>query len=338
MAGLSDITSGVGAAVSDIFGAIGASQSASSYSQASAYAAENAELAQVQTQIQEQQQQRQIYQVLGQQQADIGGAGLSNSGTALDLMRSSAMQGEVSKAMISEQGQITSMAYQEQAGLYSGLAGAASASATGQAIGGALNLAGAAYSAYGAVSGLTAGAGAVTAGSATATAVAGADALGASGVAAAGADAAAAGAAATGVDTAAAAAGSSGLGDILATAAASWVVCTELHRQGRLPRRWYLTGARKFATYSDRVKRGYYLWAIPATEHLRANPTSLFSRFLEWTFRHRAEYIAAQYGVRGARKTLAGWATLTGVYAVCWALCWFVPEQDWTTLYRGEES
>jgi len=137
-------------------------------------------------------------------------------------------------------------------------------------------------------------------------------------------------------DTAAASAGTDILGTL--AAAVAWVICTELNKQGRLPNKYYVTGARRFAKYDDVIKQGYYIWAIPCVKHLRKNPTSLLSNMLEWVFTHRAEYIAAQYGIKSARKTIAGLFTLTGVHALCWTLSRTIARKpiDWTVLYKSE--
>jgi hypothetical protein len=288
----------IGSAVSDLFGAQGSTAAANSYSQASAIAGQNVQLEKQATAIKETQEARQIYQTIGGQQAAVGGAGFAASGSALDLLRSSMSQGALTKAMIQEQGGITENAYAEQQGLYAGLAGAAKSSATGQT-----------------VSGITSAVGGLAE-----TGIVG-DLLSGSAIVGG----------ATGglLDM---------VGGFLGTALSilSWVICSELARQGRLPMRWYVAGARRFAQYDEKIKRGYYIWAIPAVRHLRKHPGSIYSRFLEWTFNHRAEYIAAQAGVRGARKTLAGLATLAGVHAFCWALSRTVARQaqDWASLYR----
>lgn len=99
-----------------------------------------------------------------------------------------------------------------------------------------------------------------------------------------------------------------------------WIICTELYKQGRLPHRHYIPGSRKFATYDEQIKRGYYLWAVPSVVHLHKYPNSLYSHFLEWVFINRAEYIAAQSHVTRARKTIAGFITLVTVHAFCYVL------------------
>lgn len=66
----------------------------------------NAQITANSTKLQVMQQQRKAYQVLGGQRADIAGAGLAASGSALDVIRSSATQASVDKSLIQMQGQM----------------------------------------------------------------------------------------------------------------------------------------------------------------------------------------------------------------------------------------
>ncbi len=125
---------------------------------------------------------------------------------------------------------------------------------------------------------------------------------------------------AAGVGEAAAAAEGGGLLDAALTAAAFWIVCTELHKQGKLPLRYYIYGSRKFATYDEQVKKGYYIWAVPAVKHLRQHPQSLYSRFLCEVFNARAEYLAALGGCKSARKSWYGAVVTGSVFGFCWIL------------------
>lgn len=115
--------------------------------------------------------------------------------------------------------------------------------------------------------------------------------------------------------------------------AIGWIICTELYRQGRLPRRFYVHGAKEFAKYPKSRIKGYYVWAIPCVRYLRNNPKSFFSSCLERVFGARAEYLAAVAGEKSARKTVAGFLTTHLLYAFCWTLSFFVPEQNWRTVY-----
>lgn len=132
----------IGGAVTALFGASGASASADSYAGAAQIARQNALISKEATQIEQTQASRQIFQTIGKQAAGVAGAGFKASGTALDLLRSSASQGALTKAILATKGAITENSYAEQAGLYSGLSSAASSSATGQQIGGVIQAAG----------------------------------------------------------------------------------------------------------------------------------------------------------------------------------------------------
>jgi hypothetical protein len=135
----------------------------------------------------------------------------------------------------------------------------------------------------------------------------------------------------TGAGTGAAAGGA---GDS-ALAALAWIVCTQLMRDGRLPKRFWIYGSKEFAGYSERVKRGYYFYAIPAVRHLRAHPESRLSKALEIIFNHRAEYLAAKGGCASARKTLRGWFFTKALMPIGFVTGTFVREMpDWSVLYR----
>jgi hypothetical protein len=63
--------------------------------------------------------------------AAVSNAGLEQSGSALDILRESAMQGSITKAVIGAQGQITEAGYNEQAESYANMANAAGVAAKG---------------------------------------------------------------------------------------------------------------------------------------------------------------------------------------------------------------
>lgn len=120
-----DFFSGVGGAVSSLFGAKGDKAQASSYTKAAAYSRQNAKTAAVATNLKGLQTDREIFKVLGGQRADVAGAGLAASGSALDILRSSMQEGEMQKQMIRTQGQIEQTAYKAEADAYTGQAEAA---------------------------------------------------------------------------------------------------------------------------------------------------------------------------------------------------------------------
>lgn len=96
-----------------------------SYGEAAGLATLNAQYATASTNIQEAQTQRQTFQVIGSEKADVAGAGLEASGSALDLLRSSTAQGALNHSIIASQGQINVAGYQEQAASYTNMQAAA---------------------------------------------------------------------------------------------------------------------------------------------------------------------------------------------------------------------
>jgi hypothetical protein len=167
---------------------------------------------------------------------------------------------------------------------------------------------------------------------ATTAAVDASYAIGGTGAFAAGASAAeGAATAATVAEGAGAAAEGAGAWEALSTAAvAMWIICTELNKQGRLPYRHYIYGAREFAKYDERGKQGYYIWAIPSVRHLRKHPNSAYSKLMEIVFNARAEHLAAKAGCKGARKTVLGAVTTHGLYAFCWILSRTIARKAYT--------
>jgi len=123
-----------------------------------------------------------------------------------------------------------------------------------------------------------------------------------------------------------------------APAAAAWIICTELMRQKRLPKRHWAAGLRVFEQYPEIGKRGYYVWAIPSVRHLRRHPDSLYSRFLGAVFRWRAEDIAARVGVKGARRLWRGRAVTAALVLPCLVLGVLSGPQDWSQVYDKEHA
>lgn len=118
----------IGGAVNDLFAA-DAHQSkakglrieADNYDIASDYAEKNQKFVETSTAIKQAQMDREIYKTIGGQQADIAGAGFAASGSALDLMRESAQQGALTKAVGAQQGLITEEGYKVQAQTYTNM-------------------------------------------------------------------------------------------------------------------------------------------------------------------------------------------------------------------------
>lgn len=129
---------------------------------------------------------------------------------------------------------------------------------------------------------------------------------------------------------------SGGGSDILGTivdvglAFIGWIICTELVRQGKMPRKWWVKGAKVFAAYPEFVKQGYYLWAIPCVHHLRARPDSLFSRFLCMVFNARARSVAEKPTAQGIAVTVILWPICYVLGAILWMLN---KRPDWSSVY-----
>jgi len=122
----------LGGAVSDLFAseghrskAEGDRLEAKNYDLASELANQNAAFTETSTAIKQAQLDRSIYQTIGGESADIAGAGFAQSGSALDLMRDSAAQGALTKAVGEQQGLITEAGYKEQAQSFTNMASAA---------------------------------------------------------------------------------------------------------------------------------------------------------------------------------------------------------------------
>jgi hypothetical protein len=103
-----------------------------SYGEAASLATLNAQYTTASTAIQEAQNERQQYQVIGNEKAQVAGAGLASSGTAADLLRSSAYQGALNQQITGAQGQIQVAGYEEQAQSYTAMQEAAGLAAQAQ--------------------------------------------------------------------------------------------------------------------------------------------------------------------------------------------------------------
>src|SRR6266852_5344230 len=97
---------------------------ARSYDMAAQLALLNKQYTVTETAVKEVQNEREVYQTISSQQAGVAGGGLAASGSALDLLRSSASQGALSHAIIGQQGLITEAGYQEQHDSYVNMAAA----------------------------------------------------------------------------------------------------------------------------------------------------------------------------------------------------------------------
>lgn len=121
-----------GSAAADLLEAQGATTSAGTYMQAASVSEQNAAVEAQSTAIQEVQAQRKLYSTVGGQQAEVAGAGFGASGTALDLMRSSAEQGALTQQVTQLQGSLNVSAYQQQAAAETGQAQSAETAASAE--------------------------------------------------------------------------------------------------------------------------------------------------------------------------------------------------------------
>ncbi|WP_369723080.1 hypothetical protein AB8Z38_03065 [Bradyrhizobium sp. LLZ17] len=105
---------------------------ATNYDRATSLAEANEKFTEQSTAIQQMQLERSNTMQIGQQRADFAGAGFAASGSALDILRDSASQGALTKAVLGQQGLITEAGYQEQADSYKAMADAARTTAAGE--------------------------------------------------------------------------------------------------------------------------------------------------------------------------------------------------------------
>jgi hypothetical protein len=117
------------------------------------------------------------------------------------------------------------------------------------------------------------------------------------------------------------------------------VICTELFRQGHIPRSWYVAGARVASAYPAEVMEGYHVWAVPSVPHLRRYPNSFYSQFLRTIFTWYLGNIAAKAGIAGARKCWQGVVVTAIIWRLCYAVGWVRLSlnrlTDWKGLYSG---
>jgi hypothetical protein len=124
--------SNIGGGVSDLFAAMGYRTKAAgdvfeqqNYLLAGKLADQNEQFAEWSTAIKQSQEDRTLFKSLGQTRADIAGAGFAESGSGMDILRESASQGAMARAVTGEQGLITEAGYKEQAQSYRNMAQAA---------------------------------------------------------------------------------------------------------------------------------------------------------------------------------------------------------------------
>lgn len=132
-----DVFSGLGGAVSGIFGGIAGGQQAKGYKAAEAgylnaaqRSRENAFLSAEGTSIKQLQASREIFRVLGGIRSDVAGAGLKQMGSAGDILRSSASEAALTRQLLGLQGSIEQRGYEQEAESYQAMAASAATSAS----------------------------------------------------------------------------------------------------------------------------------------------------------------------------------------------------------------
>jgi hypothetical protein len=105
---------------------------AANYDLAGTLALQNEQYTAVSTAIQQLALDRQISTTIGGQQAGTAGAGLAESGSALDLLADSASQGALAKNVLAQQGLITEAGYEEQQQSYETMSAAEKSAAAGE--------------------------------------------------------------------------------------------------------------------------------------------------------------------------------------------------------------
>jgi len=132
MALSSSTFSNLGGAASDLFAAEGFKAKAKgnefeqkNYLLAAGLSDKAAGFAETSAALKTMQSDRELQKSLGQTTADIGGAGFTAGGSALDIMRDSASQGALAHAVSVQQGLITEEGYKEQGQSYRNMASAA---------------------------------------------------------------------------------------------------------------------------------------------------------------------------------------------------------------------
>lgn len=120
-----DLLSGFANSSADMSKATGAAAEAKNYGLASTLATQNEQYTEESTAIQTLQQERTNYQQYSGAQAEVAGAGLRQSGSALAILRDNANQGSLAVQTLQKQGAITEEGYAEQATSYNNLQTAA---------------------------------------------------------------------------------------------------------------------------------------------------------------------------------------------------------------------
>lgn len=110
------------------------------YDLAAQLARQNEQFTKFSTNIKDAQADREAALGIGRIHAEVAGASFAESGSALDILRSSSSQAALQHAAISEQGLITEASYEEQAKSLDMMAGAARQAASAEKLAGLFDL------------------------------------------------------------------------------------------------------------------------------------------------------------------------------------------------------
>lgn len=113
------------ASQADLLKSTGDLAEGAAYGEAATLADTNAAFTAQSTAIQESQADRTLFQSLGTQRAGVAASGFGEGGSAGDILRSSASQGALNKAVLGQQGLITEAGFTEQAASYTAMQTAA---------------------------------------------------------------------------------------------------------------------------------------------------------------------------------------------------------------------
>jgi hypothetical protein len=132
MASIGGAVSGVTAGISDLLSADASKAKGAfditegqEYSDAAVLAQQNEQFTQMSTAIKDAQTSREIAKSEGATTAAVAGGGFATSGSALDILRDSAQQGAITRAVGQQQGLVTEAGFEEQKNSYNLMAGAA---------------------------------------------------------------------------------------------------------------------------------------------------------------------------------------------------------------------
>lgn len=123
------IAGGIGGYFADEASAEGYKQESQAYTQAAGYAQSNVDLAEEAKTIKMYQTQRQIDSTIGAQRVAVGASGFAESGSALDILRSSMSEGALAEGLVGVQGEINAEGYRAQKAQDLGLAKQSAAAA-----------------------------------------------------------------------------------------------------------------------------------------------------------------------------------------------------------------